>query len=143
MLVAPSPSRLAFALALAAPAFAWAGQQFFGLQLVPLGLTRWAWVVVFGPMVEEAIFRLLLQAGIYERLRPVRLAGQLANVLTALAFALVHAPQHGIIAVCWVLPALAIGEVWRRGGSWWLCVLLHAWFNISLCWVSGAGWILS
>lgn len=60
----------------------------------------------------------------------------MANGLTALAFAGAHAPAHGWLAMWWIIPSVALGETWRRTGRLWPCVLLHAWFNLSLIWAS-------
>lgn len=143
------------ALVVAAPVVSWAAHAMLGLRLDPdswrgvvRGSMAWLWVLALAPVAEETVMRSLLQTGLQHRLCLVRLGktslpgkpllwpGHIANLVTALAFALVHWPAYGIMALWWVVPALAIGEVWRRNSSWCQCVLLHAWFNLSLAGVT-------
>ena len=152
--------RLALSLACVAPAVAWAAHALLGLQLEPGRWTGWAsgaaggvlawlwslvwpwvWVLALAPVLEELAMRPLLQTGLHHQLDRIHPAwpghppdwrGHLANAGTALVFALLHMPANGMLALWWLLPALAIGEVWRRSASWRLCALLHAWFNVSL-----------
>ena len=127
----------------AAPAVAWAAHAGLGLQLHPHphAQTGWVWVLVLAPVLEETAMRPLLQTGLrhqLERLRANPLGstqdwrGHLANGGTALVFAALHMPANGVLALWWSVPALAIGEVWRRSSNGWACVLLHVWFNASL-----------
>ena len=138
-----------------APAVAWAAHAVLGLRLQPVawtgatawiqgagaGFMAWAWVLALAPALEEFAMRPLLQTGLRHQLERIRTAGSgnspdwlghLANAGSALVFALLHLPANGVLALWWALPALAIGEVWRRSASWGLCTLLHAWFNTSL-----------
>lgn len=117
----------------AAPPVAWLALQVFGLTLRIDSLHQALWFLAFAPLLEEAAFRPLLQRGIFENL-DVRtpLAGHLANLLTALAFAVSHIPAQGAMALLWWVPAMAVGDIWRRSGHLWQCVLLHAWFNACL-----------
>ena len=139
---------LAVGIASLAPPVAWTAHALLGLRLEPSqwtgwvnGLFAWVWVLSLAPMLEEVAMRPLLQAGLrlqFDRIDTAGLnslmdwRGHLANLVTALAFALLHMPANGVLALWWVVPALAIGEVWRRSESCRLCVLLHAWFNASL-----------
>ena len=146
-----SNAALLLGLVLAAPLVSWAAHAMLGSRLDPAswsgtvrGSMAWLWVLAVAPVVEETILRSLLQPGLQHELRRVRLAkpfplgkqlpghGHIANLLTALVFALLHWPAYGAMALWWVIPSLAIGEVWRRNSSWYQCVLLHAWFNVSL-----------
>lgn len=147
----PGPG-LALGLAMAAPLVAWGAHGLLGLQLnpglppvgaagLPGGVLGWAWVLVLAPLLEEFVMRTLLQTGLQQQLDRIAAAslntylewrGHAANAATALAFAALHMPENGVLALWWLVPALAIGEVWRRSASWPLCVLLHAWFNASL-----------
>ena len=139
---------LAVGIASLALPVAWAAHTLLGLRLEPGhwtgwagGLFAWVWVLSLAPILEEVAMRPLLQAGLrhqFDRIdteglnSTVDWRGHLANLVTALAFALLHLPANGVLALWWVVPALAIGEVWRRSASCRLCVLLHAWFNASL-----------
>lgn len=146
---------LALALATIAPVVAWAAHAWLGLYLEPgrwrgwtnnaasgLGMVWfWAWVLALAPVFEELAMRPLLQTGLQhqlERIHNDRLCGSrdwrghLANAGTALVFAALHMPVNGALALWWLIPAAAIGEVWRRSARWSLCALLHAWFNACL-----------
>ena len=39
---------------------------------------------------------------------------------------------HGMQALWWLVPALTLDELWRHTRKFWLCVTMHAWFNVSL-----------
>lgn len=83
-------------------------------------------LLVFAPLVEEAVFR----AGLQEFLLRRELGGRLANGITAVAFALGHLAvraQAGALAV--VVPALLIGAVYGRRRRLRHCVALHAALN--------------
>ena len=142
---------LVLALAGIAPGVAWAAHEMLGLHLRPglwtgwaSGIWAWIWVLALAPALEELVMRPLLQSGFREQLgrlggihwsRPERVGdwhGHLANGATALVFAALHLPANELLTVWWLVPALAIGEVWRRGGKWAMCALLHAWFNACL-----------
>lgn len=149
---------LGLGLASIAPAFAWTAHAMLGLHLHPgqwsgwaSGFWAWAWVLALAPALEEWVMRLLLQSGFHEqlgrwgRLHRGRLnhvldwRGHIANGATAVVFAALHMPANGLMALWWLLPALAIGEVWRRSASWMQCALLHAWFNACLVLMTALG----
>lgn len=99
------------------------------------------WVLLAAPALEEWVFRVLLQAGVQAHIARVTAkpcwTKHGANALVAFCFAAAHVPAQGWLALWWVLPSLVLGELWRRHGRWWLCVLAHAGFNLSL-WVAAA-----
>lgn len=146
---------LALALAAMAPAVAWAAHVWLGLYLEPgrwqgwannaasgLGMVWfWVWVLALAPALEEFALRPLLQTGLQHQLERIHSGGlsgwqdwhgHLANAGTALVFAALHMPVNGALALWWLIPAAAVGEVWRRSARWSLCALLHAWFNACL-----------
>ena len=156
----------ALALAIVAPATAWAIHAWLGLYLAPgrwtgwgatLGVFGpWVWVLVAAPVLEELAMRPLLQNGLRHQLDRILRdgsvscltkwsgsgadwRGHLANVGAALVFAMLHLPANGLSALWWLVPAAAIGEVWRRSANWWLCAVLHAWFNACLAGVTICG----
>jgi membrane protease YdiL (CAAX protease family) len=99
------------------------------------------WVLVMAPVVEEWVFRALLQREIAAALlrrfgqRFSALGAQLtANMVASIGFAVAHAPLHGWMAVGWILPGLLLGECWRRTQSLWACAALHSSMNLAL-WV--------
>lgn len=134
-----------WAFVITAPAVAWAAHGWLGFRLHHEGLAGWLWALAMAPLIEEIAMRPLLQRGLHERLQlsmPAtgavawwRLdppAAYLANGLTALVFAALHLPAQGWAAAWWLVPALAVGQVWRTYSKLWLCVGLHAWFNLCL-----------
>lgn len=135
--------RLAWIIAIAAPTVAWVAHSMLGLTLLPADIPSWIWMFGAGPLLEELAFRPLLQRGIQERI-PLLLewtgvinplagsADHLSNFIVGLAFVAAHIPQQGWSAVWWIVPSLAIGEIWRRRRKLWPCVFMHAWFNASL-----------
>lgn len=126
--------RLAGALALAAPWGAWLAASGLGLRQSPP--TPWAaiWLLAVAPWLEELVFRAWIQQGLAHRLqlRGTDGAGHLANGLASATFALCHLPLAGAAALWWLVPSLALGEIWRQRGQLAVCVALHAWFNACL-----------
>jgi membrane protease YdiL (CAAX protease family) len=116
---------------------AWLANHQLGISLRLDTWPQGLWTLVLAPVLEETVFRPLLQRGVHETLRPhARHAGHLANLATACAFAASHLPAQGERAVLWLIPALALGEVWRRSNHLSLCILVHMWFNSCLVWAS-------
>lgn len=85
-------------------------------------------VVVVAPLVEEAVYRGLVQSALAESLGPRR--RWLAVVIASAVFAVIH-----LGAVTWhALPALFVlavilGWLYERTGSLWPSIILHAGFN--------------
>ena len=99
-----------------------------GARPVPLELLL---LVVCYPLLEEFLFRGLLQPWLLARTRAYRVGPiTLANVLTSLLFALVHVPArgglHGLLVF---VPSLAFGYFRDRHDSLWPAVVLHASWN--------------
>lgn len=158
--VRPLPTRLLAFLAgvwAAAAGVAWLAHHWLGIGLRPAGAGAWLWVLLGAPVLEESVFRLLVQSSLHEGLQRWRLPlrGRFwprsaavraavrgwatehgAIVLTAMAFAAAHAPSHGWHCLWWLVPGWALAEVWRRSGSLGACVATHAWFNLSLALLS-------
>lgn len=134
------PRAPAIVLAATAPPLAWAAAQLLGLRLAPASAWQALWLLALAPALEELVFRQWLQQGLAQQLRTharfaragLDGAGLAATALAALAFAIAHVPQAGAMAVWWLLPGLALGELWRRHQRLCPCVALHAWFNLCL-----------
>lgn len=131
------------AVAAVAPLGAWLAHGWLGLALRPDGGWALAWALALAPLIEEAVLRPLLQQGLHGRLqaagRPAAAwPGHAANLACALAFAALHAPGRGWEALWWLVPAILVGETWRRMRSLAACVALHAWFNLCLVLASRA-----
>lgn len=135
--------RLTWIIGVGAPTVAWVAHTLLGLSMLPGDIPSWIWTFGAGPLLEEVAFRPLLQRGIQERfpswlesagvMKPLTgSADHLANLFVGFAFVAAHIPQQGWSAVWWIVPSLAIGEIWRRRRKLWPCVLMHAWFNASL-----------
>ena len=101
----------------------------------PVGLLAWASFVLFQPMLEELVFRGILQGqalrlttrhGRVRRLGPVTLA----NVLVTLAFVALHLRAQPL---AWALavagPSLVFGHLRERFDSVWPAMLVHAVYN--------------
>lgn len=106
-----------------------------GHLLHPVRLLAWVSFVVFQPVLEELVFRGILQGqalplttrhGQPLRLGPVTLA----NVLVTLAFVALHLRAQPL---AWALavagPSLVFGHLRERFGSVWPTVLVHAVYN--------------
>lgn len=133
----PDPAALWLAAALwtAAPAVAWAANQVAGMALAPAQWTGWAWALIGAPLLEEWVFRPLLQQGLHvhwsSRLGAAR-AGWWAAAAASMVFALAHAPAHGWAALWWLVPGAALAALWQLGARLALCASTHAWFNACL-----------
>lgn len=89
-------------------------------------------LLVLAPLVEEVVFRLGVQEGLWRR----GLGAWQANALTALAFAAAHVAVRGDPgAIAVALPALVLGAVYGRTRRLAPCVALHAAMNAAwLAW---------
>ena len=126
------------ALALLAAVPVWLGLALWvGPSLrYPSGLLAWASFVVFQPVLEELVFRGILQ-GQALRLstrhgQPLRLgAFTLANVLVTVGFVALHLRAQPLI---WALavagPSLVLGHLRERLASLWPAILVHAVYNL-------------
>jgi membrane protease YdiL (CAAX protease family) len=131
----PPDTHLALALLAAIPVWlalaAWAGPQ----MRVPLGLWAWASLVLVQPLLEELVFRGLLQgqalAWLQRGGRPMRLGPlTLANVLVTVAFVALHLRAQPLAwALAVAVPSLVFGHLRERFNSVWPAVGLHAYYN--------------
>ncbi|MFZ4478795.1 MAG: CPBP family intramembrane glutamic endopeptidase [Rhodoferax sp.] len=129
-------------LALALPA-SWLALN-SGLPPVKLAnLQQALWMLVCAPVIEEVVFRRILQKNLGDFLSQ-RFSQHSAAVCAALISAVVFALCHGYRVgpqwmVLWLVPGLALAEIWRRERSVWICILVHAYFNGSI-WITGVSW---
>lgn len=108
---------------------------YFGTQAPRRGGIAWtllASLVVWQPVVEELLFRGLLQGALRRTQFGSRtLVGlSLANVVTSLLFVLLHMLRHTLpwaLAVFW--PSLLFGLFRDRSDSTWPPIALHVAFN--------------
>ena len=91
--------------------------------------------VVFAPLAEEMLFRGLLLGALIRKSRRTpasqrRLPVQLANVLTSLFFAILHANAWPAPIGIFVL-SLVLGKIYIATGRLWPCIVAHAVFNLT------------
>ena len=101
----------------------------------PAGMWAWASLLLVQPVLEELVFRGILQGQV---LRLMSLNGEprrlgpvtLANVLVTVGFVALHLRAQ---ASGWALavagPSLVLGHLRERFGSVWPAMLVHAFYN--------------
>ena len=131
----PPDAHLALALVLAVPVWAALGLVAGPFMYVPSGWTAWMSFVLVYPVVEELVFRGVLQGaalrlttrnGTTLRLGPV----SLANVLVTFAFVALHLRAQPLAwALAVAVPSLVFGHLRERFASVWPAVLVHVVYN--------------
>jgi membrane protease YdiL (CAAX protease family) len=118
-----------------APVSAWAAQFLgLGLQLHECrDMAVYFKLLLWGPVVEELVFRAGLQKWLTHRLS----SGWLANSITSFLFAGVHYALSGLPATWLVIvPSIVLGWVYSKTNSLALVIALHASFNlVFMAWV--------
>lgn len=144
----PPDAHLALALLAAVPVWlalaVWAGSH----MRVPLSLWAWVSLVLVQPLLEELVFRGILQgqalAWLSRQGRPRR-TGPLtwANVLVTVAFVLLHLRAQPLAwALAVAVPSLVLGHLRERFNSVWPAVGVHAVYNAGFgltAWLAAAG----
>ena len=96
-------------------------------------LQQAAWLLVFSPVLEEFVFRSILQRNLtdyFARRCSENRAPFLAALISAGIFALCHGYRVGPQWMAlWIVPGWALAEIWRRERSVWICMAAHACFN--------------
>ena len=122
--------------ALLALAGAWVAAGPLGLAARPATVAGLLGLLLVAPLLEELLLRPGLQQGmalwLARRGASGPQAGAGAALLATAAFALLHAPAHGVVAAAWLLPGALLAETWRRTGSLAACVGLHGLMNAAL-----------
>lgn len=101
----------------------------------PVGVGAWVSLTLFYPLVEEVIFRGILQgqalALLSPRGCPMRLGPlTLANLLVTVGFVLAHLPAQPLgWALAVAVPSLVLGHLRERFSSVWPSVALHVIYN--------------
>ncbi|MDE2418562.1 MAG: JDVT-CTERM system CAAX-type protease [Burkholderiales bacterium] len=131
----PPDAHIALALLVALPVWGALG-LFLGPHLrAPAGWLAWVSLVLVQPLLEELVFRGLLQG---QALRLVSANGQprrlgpltMANMLVTLGFVALHLRAQPLAwALAVALPSLVLGHLRERTGSVWPAVLVHAFYN--------------
>jgi hypothetical protein len=121
-----------FALALAAGVLFWLALAWLGAPPPVVGLAVLASLVLLQPLVEELLFRGLLQGWLAAKPWGRRQFGgfTLANLLTALLFTALHFVAHAPLWAAGVLlPALLFGYFRDRHNSVLPAIALHVFYN--------------
>lgn len=132
----PPDRHLVLALLLALPVWVALGLGVGGRMQVPAGWGAWASFVLLQPLLEELVFRGLLQGqllrlstpsgGQPRRLGPLTLA----NLLVTAGFVALHLRAQPLAwALAVAVPSLIFGHLRERMGSVWPAVLLHIFYN--------------
>jgi membrane protease YdiL (CAAX protease family) len=98
---------------------------------------RFLYPALFYPVVEELIFRGLIQDMAHRHLKPWRL-GPLthANILTSLLFTALHFINHPPLwAAAVLIPSLLFGFFKDRTGALTAPILLHVFYNSGYFWL--------
>lgn len=96
------------------------------------------------PIMEEAVFRGLIQQGLHRHLPslswyPASLPVSPANLCTSLLFTAFHFTNHTPLWAALVfIPSLIFGYFRDRHRHLAAPILLHAWYNLGYFWIFGA-----
>lgn len=140
----PPDAHLALVLLAAVPVWVVLALMVGPSMFQPRGLAGWLTFVVLWPLIEELLFRGLLQGqllrlsqhgGQPRRIGPV----SWANALSTLAFVALHLPAQPLAwALAVAAPSLVFGHLRERFASVWPAVGLHMVYNAGF---AGAGWV--
>ncbi len=112
------------------PVSAWAGQMLaLGLQADEcMDMTVYFKLLIWGPAVEELVFRVGLQKWLTHQLANA----WRANCVVSCLFGITHYALSGHLAV-WlvIIPSLALGWVYGKTNSIALAIGLHIVFNLA------------
>lgn len=94
------------------------------------------WGVIVFPVLEELVFRGLIQGWLLKRMHWALGPLSGANLLTSALFAAAHLlHQSPLIAASILLPSLVFGWLRERHGRLAGCMLVHAGYNAAFLWV--------
>lgn len=142
----PPDLHLALAVLLALPVWVALGVLVGPGMYLPAGLLAWASFVLIQPLLEELVFRGVLQGlalrltshnGQLPRVGPVTLA----NGLVTVAFVALHLQAQPLAwALAVAVPSLVLGHLRERLASVWPAVLVHgiynAGFGLTALWIT-------
>lgn len=131
----PPDLHLALAVVLALPVWLAMGLLVGPGMYLPAGWLAWASFALIQPLLEELVFRGVLQGlalrvtmhnGQPRRLGPITLA----NLMVTLGFVALHLQAQPLVwALAVVVPSLVLGHLRERLASVWPAVLVHAIYN--------------
>lgn len=97
---------------------------------------RFGLLVVVFPVLEEIVFRGLLQEWLAKHLQQRLSLISLANIVTSMVFAALHlVHQSALWPLLIFFPSLVFGFSKERYQSLWAPVLLHSWYNLGFVWL--------
>ena len=119
------------ALVVALPVWIAIGLGAAGPVYRPAGLLAWFSFVLWQPLLEELVFRGMLQGQLSRILRGSRVGPvSAANLLATAAFAAMHLiAQPPAWALAVVAPSLIFGHLRERFDSVWPALAMHALYN--------------
>lgn len=146
LLRGPPDAHLALAILAALPVWWLLALGYGGTVRAPHGAWTLASFVLLGPLVEELLFRGLLQGQLLRlslrRGQPRRLGAiTWANGLTTIAFVVMHVSSQPLLwALAVALPSLVFGHLRERFASVWPAAGLHMVYNAGFAaaaWAAG------
>jgi len=95
-------------------------------------------LAILYPMLEETVFRGIIQPTIYNRLNGRLGLFSYANILTSILFSLAHLPSHEPIwALAVFIPSLAFGLLKDKYKTLLAPVALHSYYNTGYFLIAG------
>jgi membrane protease YdiL (CAAX protease family) len=103
--------------------------SFFEFKAVTVEAALWSVIVV--PIVEEIVFRGVIQKELTQKIEPKEYSSTIANFVTSVLFLLLHVYYSGLLAAAVFVPSLILGYIFSVTGKLRWSILVHAWFNLS------------
>ena len=99
-----------------------AGYQHLEATSTGISLSFIASVTVFGPILEEFVFRGILQGAVFDN-------SWLGLVLTASLFSFLHGPSNVPSFIFYLLGGLLLGFAYKKSQNLWVSTLVHMFYN--------------
>ena len=99
-----------------------AGYQHLEAASTGISLSFIASATVFGPILEEFIFRGILQGAVFDN-------SWLGLVLTSSLFSFMHGPYNVPSFIFYLLGGLLLGFAYKKSQNLWVSTLVHMFYN--------------
>ena len=99
-----------------------AGYQHLEAASTGISLSFIASATIFGPILEEFVFRGILQGAVFDN-------SWLGLVLTASLFSFLHAPYDFPSFIYYLLGGLLLGFAYKKSQNLWVSTLVHMFYN--------------
>lgn len=99
-----------------------AGYQHLEAASTGISLSFIASVTVFGPILEEFVFRGILQGAVFEN-------SWWGLILTASLFSFLHAPYDVPSFIYYLFGGLMLGFAYKKSQNLWVSTLVHMFYN--------------